>query len=69
MQLLRFQPEWFCHPGYATIWMGLGGYGSAGEQPERPGSTVDRAEIGFPFSALFCLPYRWSEKRKTHLLF
>jgi hypothetical protein len=37
----------------ATICLNVGGYGSAGEQPERSGPTVDRAESGGDYSLLF----------------
>jgi hypothetical protein len=43
--------------------MDLGGYGSAGEQPERPGPTVDRAE-SVSFSALFFCPIDGLESDK-----
>lgn len=35
--------------------MDFEGYGSAGEQPERPGSTVDRAEKASGYSLLLSI--------------
>jgi hypothetical protein len=39
------------------------GQGTPAKRPERPRSTVDRAESGFPALGSFISPCRWSERR------